>query len=206
MTEILPLALTMMIGPQIITSIILATAKEVVKPSLAYISGVALAATTGTIIFYLVANLFDLTDQGSGEPSRAALIIQGALVLLLVFASIKTYLGRQTVKLPGWMSKLQNTTPREAFKTGLLLILLMPSDLIIMSTVGINLASNSSETVKLIPFIALTVLIAALPLIAYLAFHKRAVVAMPKVRKWMEINSWVVNIVAYAVFIFLLWP
>jgi Sap, sulfolipid-1-addressing protein len=81
----------------------------------------------------------------------------------------------------------------------------MPTDLMIMSTVGINLESHDHRT-PLIPFVLLTMLIAALPLIAYVIFRKRAQVAMPRVRKWMESNSWVVSIGAYAIFIVLLWP
>ena len=201
----MPLAFTMMIGPQIITSIILVTAKDVVRPSLAYILGVAVASLSGTLVFALLARIFDWTKEGAGEPSPVALFIQTALVLLLIFASIRTYMKRATITLPKWMSKLQNPNSREMFKLGLLLILLMPSDLIIMATVGINLASNSQNQIALFPFIALTVLIAAMPLLFYLLFHKKAVEVMPKVREWMNGNSWVVSITAYVIFIILLW-
>lgn len=206
MEQLLPLAFTMMIGPQIITSIILVTGKKVIKPSLSYVAGVAFAATTGTLFFYLIASLFNLTKSGTGEPSRLALIIQTALILLLVAATIRTYLKRATVQLPRWMGSLQSATPRQTFKVALKLIYMMPSDLMIMSTVGINLASNANYGVRLVPFIILTGLIAGLPLLAYLLFRKKAVVAMPKVRDWMENNSWVVSITAYLIFIWLLWP
>ena len=205
MGEILPLAFTMMVGPQIITSIILVTAKNVVRPSLAYILGVAVASLSGTLAFSLLAQVFDWTVGGTNDPSPVALFLQTALILLLIFASIRTYMKRKTITLPKWMSKLQDPNSREMFKLGLLLILLMPSDLVIMATVGINLASNSGNQIALFPFIALTVLIAAMPLIFYLFFRKRAVKLMPKVREWMNGNSWVVSIAAYVIFIILLW-
>lgn len=206
MNQILPLAITMMAGPQIITSILLVTAKRVIAPSLAYIAAVALAATTGTLVFFGIANLFGLQESGTNNPSTFALTIQTLLVVLLIFLSLKTFLNRRTSELPSWMRGLQNTTPKKAFKVGLTLIFLMPSDLIIMSTVGINLASQSSNSVALLPFIALTTLIAALPLLAYLLFGEKAKKTMPKARTWMEHNSWVVSIIAYAIFIYLLWP
>lgn len=206
MSEVLPLALTMMIGPQIITAIILITSKNPISSSLGYICGVALAATTGTLLFLLLASLFDLTGPGGSEPSDAALYIQTGLVLLLIFMSIKTYINRKTVELPSWMKSLQNSTFKSAFKTALLLIYIMPTDILAMSAVGINLASKSSDAVKLLPFLALTVFIASVPLLAYVIFRKKAAGRMPKVRRWMETNSWIVSIAANTLFLYLLWP
>ncbi len=47
-------------------------------------------------------------------------------------------------------------------------------------------------------------LIAALPLPGYLIFHRRAVHAMPKLRDWMNTNSWLVNIIVCVIFIVLI--
>ena len=80
----------------------------------------------------------------------------------------------------------------------------MPSDIIIMLTVGVNLVQHSSGLIAALPFIAATVLVAALPLLLYLLFYRRAQRAMPKVRDWMNANSWLVNIIVCIVFIFLI--
>jgi hypothetical protein len=48
------------------------------------------------------------------------------------------------------------------------------------------------------------VLIAALPLLGYLLFHRRARTAMPKVRDWMNSHAWLVNIIVYCIFIVLI--
>ena len=55
-----------------------------------------------------------------------------------------------------------------------------------------------------VPFIVATSFIAALPVLSYLLFHRRAVQAMPKVRDWMNTHSWLVNIIVYVVFILLI--
>jgi uncharacterized membrane protein YidH (DUF202 family) len=55
-----------------------------------------------------------------------------------------------------------------------------------------------------VPFVAATILIAALPVLSYLLFRHRAQRAMPKVRDWMNTNSWLVNIIVYVVFIVLI--
>jgi hypothetical protein len=55
-----------------------------------------------------------------------------------------------------------------------------------------------------VPFVAATIFIAALPVLAFLLFRRRAQRVMLKVRDWMNINSWLVNIIVYIVFILLI--
>ena len=73
-----------------------------------------------------------------------------------------------------------------------------------MLAVDVNLAQNDLGLVAALPFIAATVLIAALPLLLYLLFRRRAQRQMPKVRDWMNSNSWLVNIIVCVVFIALI--
>jgi threonine/homoserine/homoserine lactone efflux protein len=103
-----------------------------------------------------------------------------------------------------WLGKLQQADAKQALKTGLLVILVMPSDLIVMATVATNLEHNGDPLADAVPFILLTTLIAALPLLGYLLFHRRAVHAMPRLRDWMNANSWLVNIIVCVVFIVLI--
>ena len=99
---------------------------------------------------------------------------------------------------------MQNATPRTAFLAGLLLLSVFPSDLVILMTVGINLAQNDASLLSALPFVVATIFIAALPVLSYLLFHRRAVRAMPKVRDWMNTHSWLVNIIACVIFIVLI--
>jgi hypothetical protein len=71
-------------------------------------------------------------------------------------------------------------------------------------TVGVNLAQSNSPLLGALPFVAATIFIAALPMLSYLLFRRRAEVLMPKVRDWMNTNSWLVNIIVYIVFILLI--
>lgn len=200
--EVLPLAITMMAGPQIMSAIIFVTAKRAVPVSVAFVAGVAIAATLGSAIALGLANLLSLGD--ASDSSSDGSVIQYVLVGLLVLAAIKTYLGRETAEPPKMLGKLQGADPKLAFRTAVLLILLFPSDVLVLLTVGVNLAHSNSSVVDGLPFILATTLIAALPLLGYLLFHRRAVTAMPKVRDWMNANSWVVNIIACGIFIVLI--
>jgi threonine/homoserine/homoserine lactone efflux protein len=122
----------------------------------------------------------------------------------LVVLAVRNYVRRETVEPPKWLGTLQSADPKMALKTGLLVILLMPSDVIIMLTVGVNLVHNGAGLLAALPFIGATVLVAALPLLLFLLFHRRAQQLMPKVRDWMNTSSWLVNIIVCVVFILLI--
>ena len=64
--------------------------------------------------------------------------------------------------------------------------------------------SSKSGFFSALPFIGATILVAALPLLLFLLFHTRAQKFMPKVRDWMNANSWLVNIIVCGVFILLI--
>ena len=200
--QILPLAITMMAGPQIMAAIIFVTAPKALRVSVPFLAGVAIATTVGVIITTTIASLLSLGDPSDSGSSGN--IIQYVLVGLLVALAIKNYVGRETAEPPRWLGALQQADAKRAFMTGLLVILLMPSDLIIMLTVGTNLAQNNAGLVAALPFIGATVLVAALPLLFFLLFHRRAETFMPKVRDWMNDNSWLVNIIVCGVFIALI--
>jgi hypothetical protein len=122
---------------------------------------------------------------------------------LLVILSIRSYLTRATSEPPRWLGAMQNASPRTAFLAGLLLLSIFPSDFVVLITVGVNLAQSGS-LLAAVPFVAATILIAALPVLSYLLFRHRAQRLMPKVRDWMNTNSWLVNIIVYVIFILLI--
>jgi threonine/homoserine/homoserine lactone efflux protein len=200
--QILPLAITMMAGPQIMSAIIFVTAPKALRVSVPFLAGVAIATTVGVIITTTIASLLSLGDPSASGSSGN--IIQYVLVGLLVALAIKNYVGRETAEPPRWLGALQSADVKRAFMTGLLVILLMPSDIIIMLTVGTNLAQNNAGLVAALPFIGATVLVAALPLLFFVLFHRRAQQFMPKVRDWMNTHSWLVNIIVCGVFIALI--
>jgi hypothetical protein len=203
---VIPLAITMNAGPQIMSAIIFVTAPKALKLSAYFLAGVVIAVTAGVTITYTLATLLS-NSVSLGDPSdngSLGNIIQYVLVGLLVFLSIKSYVGRETSEPPRWLGAMENAKPRTAFTTGLLLLSVFPSDLVILVTVGINLAQQNASLVGAVPFVAATIFVAALPMLAYLLFRRRAQRAMPKVRDWMNTNSWLVNIIVYIVFILLI--
>jgi hypothetical protein len=204
--SIIPLAITMNAGPQIMSAIIFVTARKPLKLSAYFLAGVVIAVTVGVTITYTLAtalgNSISLGD--SSNSGSLGNIIQYLLVGLLVFLAIRNYVRRETIEPPRWLGALQNAKPRTALTTGLLLFSVFPSDFVVLVTVGVNLAQNNSSLLAAVPFIVATILIAALPVLSYLLFRRRAQRAMPKVREWMNANSWLVNIIVYVIFIVLI--
>jgi hypothetical protein len=203
---VIPLAITMNAGPQIMSAIIFVTAPKALKLSAYFLAGVVIAVTAGVTITHTLATLLS-NSISLGDPSNSGSlgnIIQYLLVGLLVILSIKSYVGRETSEPPRWLGAMENAKPRTAFMAGLLLLSVFPSDLVILATVGINLAHHNASLLGAVPFIAATIFIAALPMLSYLLFRRRAQRVMPKVRDWMNTNSWLVNIIVYVVFILLI--
>ncbi|KPC60410.1 GAP family protein [Streptomyces chattanoogensis] len=200
--QILPLALTMMLGPQIMSAIIFVTTPRAVRVSLGFLAGVAIATTAGVAVMKGITGAFDLGDPS--DKGSAGQIVQYVLVGLLAFGAVWNWVKRETIEPPKWLGTLMSADAKRAFKVGLLLISLMPSDLVIMFTVGINLSQNNAAFYEALPFIALTVLVAALPLLVRLLLGKRAEAAMPRIRDWTNTHSWLVNIIVYVVFIVLI--
>jgi hypothetical protein len=204
--SVLPLAITMNAGPQIMSAIIFVTAAKPLKLSAYFLAGVVIAVTAGVTITYALGTVLG-GSISLGDPANSGSlgnIIQYLLVGLLVFLSIKNYVGRETIEPPRWLGALQNAGPKTAFTTGLLLLSVFPSDLVILVTVGVNLAQNNASLLGAVPFVVATILIAALPVLSYLLFRRGAQRVMPKVREWMNANSWLVNIIVYVVFILLI--
>jgi Sap, sulfolipid-1-addressing protein len=199
--QILPLAITMMAGPQIMSAFVFVTAKRPIRVSLAFLVGVAVATTVGLTITRAVASIFGGSLGDPDDSGSAGTVIQIALVVLLAAAAVKSFLGRETAEPPKWLGSLMTASPLRALQIGLLLILLMPSDIAVMLTVGVNLEHNDSSIGAALPFIGATVLVAALPLLVFLVFRPWAQHAMPKVRDWMNTHSWLVNIIVYVIFI-----
>jgi Sap-like sulfolipid-1-addressing protein len=203
---VIPLAITMNAGPQIMSALIFVTAAKPIKLSAYFMAGVVIAVSVGVTITFTLASVLGGSNS-LGDPSDSGSIgniIQYVLVGLLVILSIRSYLTRATSEPPRWLGTMQNATPRTAFLAGLLLLSVFPSDFVVLMTVGVNLAQDGASLLSALPFVVATILIAALPMLSYLLFRRRAEVLMPKVRDWMNTNSWLVNIIVYVVFILLI--
>ena len=89
------------------------------------------------------------------------------------------------------------------FRLGFLLFLLMRTDVIAMVTVGAYLARHGDPWWYSVPFLLLTLLLAGLPLLILLLLGRRAQALLPRMRDWMNTNSWVVSEIVLVFFLVL---
>jgi hypothetical protein len=106
--SVIPLAITMNAGPQIMSAIIFVTASKPLKLSSYFLAGVVIAATVGVTVTYTLATVLgnSISLGHSSDNGSLGNIIQYGLVGLLVVLSIRSYLGRETSEPPRWLGAL----------------------------------------------------------------------------------------------------
>jgi predicted membrane channel-forming protein YqfA (hemolysin III family) len=196
--KILPLAFVMVAGPQIISAFFFATAESWSKISAAYVFGAALSITAVVSVAYLVAKG---ATSSSEESSSGLTTVDYVVLALLLFAAIRTFAKRGESEPPKWMGKLQAATPKTALVLGFLLLGFFPSDVVTSISVGSFLGSQGDPWWHGLPFVVFTLFLLGLPALLVAAIGQRARVFLPKVRDWMNDNSWVVSEVVIVFFI-----
>ena len=192
--KILPLAFVMIAGPQILSSIFLATSEHWRGNSAAYVTGAALSITAFVTAAFFVGS--GLSDAGvSGDTLDIVVLV------LLVAAALHTFLKRKQSEPPKWMGKLETASPRFSFRLGFLLLGVFPTDILTSWAVGTYLSNHGDPWWHLLPFVLLTLLLLALPALLLLLFGQRAQTFLPKARDWMNTHSWVVNEIVIAFFV-----
>ena len=197
----LPLAFVMIAGPQILSSFFFATSERWKSVSATYVCGAAISLLVVVSIAYLVGK--GITSGGSDGGDSKSDTLDYVIVGLLVVAMAYVFHGRKHSEPPKWMGKLQTATPRFGFILGFLLLGFFPSDLITSIVIGTHLANHGDPWWHALPFVLLTLVLLALPALLVLALGQRAQTFLPKVRDWMDTNSWIVSEVVLVFFIFI---
>jgi cytochrome c biogenesis protein CcdA len=194
LAKLLPLAFVMIAGPQILSAIFLATTKNWRKNTLAFVAGAGLSVTIVVSIGYVLSA--GASKQGASNNTLDIIIL-----VLLFAAALHKFLTRKQSKPPKWMGKLETIKPKGAIKLGFLLLGVFPTDILTAIAVGGYASTHGEPWWHIFGFVLLTLLLVALPALMILLFGKKAENAMPKVRDWMNNNSWVVSEIVLALFI-----
>lgn len=192
--QVLPMAVVMIAGPQIVTAIVLATSERWLANSLAFLLGVGLATSLGVAVaFYGASEVQNVRPPTTSEGALIHHVLNWVFVALLAFLAVLTYRNRYKREAPAWMARLQTAGARSAFTIGFVLFLVMPTDLITTLAVGHRLADSGSPYWHMLSFLAATLLLAGLPMLLVVLLGKRGKTALPRLREWMNANSWVVS-------------
>jgi hypothetical protein len=196
--KILPLAFVMVAGPQIISAFFFATSPSWKKISTAYVLGAAISIPLVVGVSYLLTNGAGEGDEAGGSGLTTADYV---ILALLLFAMVRNFSKRDESEPPKWMGKLQDASPKMALVLGFLLLGFFPSDLVTSISIGGYLASHGDPYSEALPFILLTLLFLSAPALLVAGMKARAQTLLPKVRDWMNQNSWIVSEVVLVFFI-----
>ena len=191
---ILPLAFVMIAGPQLLSAIFLATSEKWQQNTAAYLVGAALSIT-------LIVSIAYFASSGAPRKGGSNNVVNIVVLVLLLAAMVYVFLTRKTSEPPKWMGKLQTASPKFSFRLGFLLLGVFPTDILTSVAVGSYLSSHGDPWWHFLPFLALTLLFLALPALLLLVFGKRGRDFLPKVRNWMNTNSWLVSEIVIVFFI-----
>jgi len=191
---VLPLAFVMVAGPQILSSFLFATSENWRRTSAAYVLGAAISIS-------IIVTLAFLLSDGATSSGASDNALYYVVLALLVYGMLHTFRTRETAEPPKWMGKLQTATPRFAFKLGFLLLGVFPSDLITSISVGGFLNASGDPLWHAVGFLGLTLLLLGSPALAVMIMGERAERVLPKVRDWMNDNSWIVNELVLLLFV-----
>jgi hypothetical protein len=99
------------------------------------------------------------------------------------------------------MGKLEEAHPKDSFRLGFLLLGVFPSDILTSIAVGGSVSRHGDPWWHVVPFVLLTRLFLALPSLTIVALGERGQKLLPKVRNWMNDNSWVVGEIVIGLFV-----
>jgi len=198
LVQVLPLAIVMIAGPQILSLIFLATSEQWRANSTAYVFGASLSITLVVVLAYLLGSSFGGGGGLLGASAKQLLYV--VVLVLLIYAAVETYRKRNVSEPPKWMGKLTSATPGFSLKLGFLLLGFFPTNIITSISVGTFLAANGDPITDAAGFVLLTLFILALPSLGVLILGERAEATLPKIRDWMNDNSWIISEAVIALF------
>lgn len=192
----IPLAFVMIAGPQILSAIFLATSENWRRNSAAFVVGAGLSVTA-------IATLAFLLSTGASDRGASNNAVDIVIIALLLAAGLHTYLTRKTSKPPKWMGKLETATPKMSFRLGFLLLGVFPTDILTSIAVGGTIARQGDPWWEVLAFTAVVLLFVGAPALLLLLMGERGQKLLPKVRDWMNDNSWIVSEIVIGLFVLL---
>ncbi|KAB1949342.1 hypothetical protein F8271_01125 [Micromonospora sp. ALFpr18c] len=200
---VLPLAVVMVAGTQLVVAVFLASSDRPRAASLGFLAGAGLVVTAGVTVSWLLTRLASgLAADAStiaGKVDRGP-VIDLVVLALLVCLAVVIWVRRNRSGPPRWLGSVGHASPRWALRTGALLFVVTPTDDLTMAAVGASVARHNLPWWHLVPFVLLTVLLLALPLLALLLLGGKAARALTRMRQWAEEHSWIVNEIVIAFF------
>ena len=130
-----------------------------------------------TATYFIVRGATD--SDGAPAKGDKGIALNVIILVLLLFLAVNVYRKRNDTEPPKWMGKLQQATPSFSFKLGFLLLGVFPTDIVTSVTVGTKLARAGLPWWPTLVFVAVTLLVLAIPALLVAALGERARTFLP---------------------------
>lgn len=201
-STLIPLAFTVILGPQLTVAILILTREKPITKSLAFILGISLGIVILTYIMHEFINYIHVPNK----PHWTQWALKIGLSLLILYLAFEAYKKRNDLtKEPSWMKTLNKSGPRILFLMGIGMVLFFPADIgaaINLAGILVNKNLNFSSA---IPFFVFVFILISSPLCLYLLTGKKGPKIMSKVNHWINGNGWIINECVYLLFLALIW-
>ena len=97
-------------------------------------------------------------ERAAGPSGQGTVktVIDWLILVLFLFLMVRTYRRRKDTTTPKWMGRIQTADVGFSFRLGLLLFLAMPTDILMMFTVGASLTRHGQPWWHGLPFVLVT--------------------------------------------------
>jgi threonine/homoserine/homoserine lactone efflux protein len=199
--DVLPLAAAIALSPfPVIPAILLLFTPRPRASGVGFLAGWA-TGIAGTAV--LVAALAAVVEGGDQPPAWAAptRIVLGVALLAL---GVRQWIGRREAKgTPAWMAALEDTTPAQAVKLGLLLSAANPKIVLLAAAAGVGIGAADLPPARVVLVILLFTVLASvtvtLPMVVHAVGGDRALAPLGRARAWLEANNAAVLAVVFVV-------
>jgi threonine/homoserine/homoserine lactone efflux protein len=189
--DVLPLAVAIALSPfPVIPAILLLFTPRPRASGLGFLAGWAIGIAGSAV---LVAALAAVVEGGDQPPAWAAptRIVLGVALLAL---GVRQWIGRRDAKgTPAWMAALEDTTPAQAVKLGLLLSAANPKIVLLAAAAGVGIGAADLPPVRVVLvillFTALASVTVTLPMVVHAVGGDRALAPLGRARAWLEANN-----------------
>ncbi|MFT4040078.1 MAG: GAP family protein [Thermomicrobiales bacterium] len=208
LTEIVPIAVGLaLVNPlPVMAVILLLFSPRAGAVAWAFVGGwlMGLVLMMAMLVFVVPAERLVGTEQ---DPTELVSIIRVALGAALLVLAYRKWNARprdgEKAKLPGWVTSLQNSSPRTAMGIGLAMGAVNPKNLIFAISAAVAIAETQAPAPTMLALIAAYVLIGSVgvlgPVIWRTVAQASATIALQEWRVWLERNY---NVMMGVIFVF----
>jgi threonine/homoserine/homoserine lactone efflux protein len=192
-SEILPLAVGVMISPiPIIAVILMLLSPRARANGPSFLIGWIVGLSIVSAVVYFIADSADVaTDSSASDTTSTTKVVLG---VVLMFLALRQWRGRpapgEPTPPPKWMAAIDSVTPVKAVGLGVLLSAINPKNLILTVGAAAAIAQTGPSTGDAVVAIIVFVLIASLsiivPVAAYLLAGERARTMLDGWKAWLE--------------------